>query len=443
MDLRDFIVTPIVLLFIYVGAYLARPHVTDSSNKRYFLPALSLKLFGAILLGVIYQFYYGSGDTFVYHTYGSRLVWEAFLDSPLTGLKLLFTDGTYQGDIYQYTSRIYYFRDSNSYAIIRIATIFDLLTFSTYSATAALFAVLSFIGAWQFYLVFYRQYPHLHRQLAVAAFFIPSVFFWGSGILKDSVTLASLGIASYQFFKIFVERKYGIWNLILLFVSLYVIFAIKIFILQAYLPAVILWIGAVNIKYIRSITLRIMFLPFIIGLLLFSSYYTVLKVSEDDVRYSVTKIAETARTTAYDIRYLSGRDAGSGYILGELDGTFDSMIRLMPQAINVTLFRPYLWEVRNPLMLISSLESLSLLCVALYVLLKKRNLVLSALLQPNVIFSLTFSLTFAFAVGVSTYNFGTLVRYKIPMYPFFVTALILILDYSKRDKKLGQFDRTE
>ena len=379
----------------------------------------------------------------MYHTYGSRLVWEAFLDSPLTGLKLLFTDGTYQGDIYQYTSRIYYFRDSNSYAIIRIATIFDLLTFSTYSATAALFAVLSFIGAWQFYLVFYRQYPHLHRQLAVAAFFIPSVFFWGSGILKDSVTLASLGIASYQFFKIFVERKYGIWNLILLFVSLYVIFAIKIFILQAYLPAVILWIGAVNIKYIRSITLRIMFLPFIIGLLLFSSYYTVLKVSEDDVRYSVTKIAETARTTAYDIRYLSGRDAGSGYILGELDGTFDSMIRLMPQAINVTLFRPYLWEVRNPLMLISSLESLSLLCVALYVLLKKRNLVLSALLQPNVIFSLTFSLTFAFAVGVSTYNFGTLVRYKIPMYPFFVTALMLILDYSKRDKKLGQFDRTE
>jgi uncharacterized membrane protein YozB (DUF420 family) len=63
MELRDFIVTPLVLLVIFFVAYLIRPYVTDEKNYEYFLPALGVKLFGAIALGIVYQFYYGSGDT--------------------------------------------------------------------------------------------------------------------------------------------------------------------------------------------------------------------------------------------------------------------------------------------------------------------------------------------------------------------------------------------
>ena len=197
MDLRDFMVTPLMIIIILAVAYLIRPKVTDQATRPYFIPALVVKLFGAIALGLIYQFYYGSGDTFMYHTYGSRIIWKAFIDSPLTGLRLFFANNNNYGDAYKYASQIYLFRDPNSYTVIKIASVFDLFTFSTYSATACLFAVLSFIGSWQFYLTFYKQYPHLHGRLAIATFFIPSVFFWGSGVLKDSVTLACMGI--YEF----------------------------------------------------------------------------------------------------------------------------------------------------------------------------------------------------------------------------------------------------
>jgi hypothetical protein len=443
VDLRDLIVTPLFLLLIFGVAYVVRPYVTDEVNRKYFLPALSVKLLGALAVGFLYQFYYGGGDTFMYHTYGSRLIWQAFSDSPMAGLKLLFTDGKDFEGIYQYSSAIYFFHDPRSYAVIRLAAVFDLITFSTYSATACLFAVLSFIGAWQFYLTFYKQYPHLNRRLAVAAFFIPSVFFWGSGVLKDSVTLAFLGIATFQLYKIFVEGKFRILNFLILAVSLYVIFVIKIFILQAFLPAVILWLGSRNIHLIRSGFLRILVLPFMMGLLLISSYFTVVKVGEDDDRYSVSKIAQTAKVTAYDIRYQTGRDAGSGYSLGDLDGTFGSMARLAPQAINVALFRPYVWEVRNPLMFISALESLILFLFVLYVLVKKGRHVLPAFTEPDIIFSMTFAISFAFAVGIATYNFGTLARYKIPLLPFFLTGLILILDYSNRERKLPVLEETE
>ncbi|MBY0432667.1 MAG: hypothetical protein K2U26_01005 [Cyclobacteriaceae bacterium] len=444
MELKDLIVTPLLLGIVFIMAYIIRPYVTDSINRRYFFSGLIARILGAISLGLIYQFYYnGGGDTFMYHTYGSRIVWHAFLESPMLGIKLLFADGVQYKDIYQYASDIYYFRDPNSYAVIRLASIFDLFTFSTYSATAILFAVISFIGAWQFYLTFYEQYPHLHRPLAIVAFFIPSVFFWGSGILKDSITLACLGISTYQIYKIFIKKEYGLGNIVLLLSSLFVIYAIKKFILQAYLPAVIVWIGAVNTKAIRSSVLRILLVPFLVGSAVLLSYYAMYKVGEGDDRYSLAKISETARVTAYDIRYWTGREAGSGYDIGALDGTFESLVRLIPQAINVSLFRPYIWEVRNPLMLLSSIESLSLTLLVVVVLFRKGKKLFIALTQPNILFTLLFGLVFSFAVGVSTFNFGSLARYKIPVLPFICTSFILMLDYSNRVRKLEEFEAKE
>lgn len=443
MELRDLIVTPLVLLVVYIVAYFIRPRVTDDITSKYFLPALTVKLVGAITLGLVYQFYYNGGDTFIYHTYGSRVVWQAFLDSPATGFKLLFSDGVNVENTYRYASQIYFFRDSPSFAIVRIASIFDLLTFSSYSATALLFAVVSFAGMWMFFLTFYKQYPHLNRGLALSAFFIPSVFFWGSGILKDSITIACLGLATFQFYRIFFDTKITLLNILALIIALYGIYSIKKFVLQAYLPAVLVWISAGNFSHIRSLVLKMMLVPFVAAIVILSAYYAVTKVGENDSKYAISKLAETARVTAYDIRYWSGRDAGSGYSLGELDGTFLSMARLAPQAINASLFRPYLWEVKNPLMLLSAMESLLLFGFSLFVIFKKKKKFFLAFSNANVLFAMVFSISFAFAVGVSTFNFGTLVRYKIPLLPFFLVALILILDYSNNDRKLDKFEATE
>ena len=132
MELRDFIVTPIVILLVYVFAYIIRPFVTDDMNKKYFLPGLTVKIIGALALGFIYQFYYEGGDTFNYHTHGSRHVWEAFYDSPEKGLKLFFSSGSDQTGIYEYSSRIPFFRDASSYTVIRFASFFDLITFFCY-----------------------------------------------------------------------------------------------------------------------------------------------------------------------------------------------------------------------------------------------------------------------------------------------------------------------
>ncbi len=398
------------------------------------MPALTVRIMGAITLGIIYQFYYSGGDTFNYHTYGSRVIWEAFLEDFQAGFKLLFANGELTQGTYKYTTHIPFYRDPPSFAVVRIAAFFDLFTFSTYSATAVFFSLTSFIGGWALFQTFYKKYPYLHLRIALATLFIPSVIFWGSGILKDSIVLACLGIAVYAIDQIFFQHKIKIVTLFALMFSLLVIFTIRKFVLQAFIPSAALWVYFDNLLRMRSVILRILIAPLVIGVVLFTAYYSVNKVGEGDAKYSVDKLAQTAKITAYDIGFYTGANAGSFYSLGEFDDSFASILRLAPQAVNVALFRPYLWEVKNLLMLLSALESLFFLMTTLYLLIKTRISMGLLLKNADTTFCFVFAIMFAFAVGISSYNFGTLDRYKIPLLPFYLMALILALDRDKQDK---------
>ena len=169
--------------------------------------------------------------------------------------------------------------------------------------------------------------------------------------------------------------------------------------------------------------------------MVFLSVYIIFKVGENSPRYSIENFAETARITAYDVGRFTGRNAGSRYDLGDFEGNIFSMLRLAPAAINVSLYRPYLWEVRGPLMLLAALEGLTLLIFTIIILFRVVWFKINVLNSPAAWFSLVFSLTFAFAVGISTYNFGTLFRYKVPLMPFFAILLVLAWSRSKQQVK--------
>ena len=426
MELRDFLVTPFFLVMILLVAVWIRPFLTDKKTRSYFFPALGLKLFGAMALGALYQFYYSGGDTYNFHTHGSRIIWEAFFDNPALGIKLFLNLGEVEPEMYKYVSQIPFYRDSSSFFLIRIAAFFDLFTFSTYSSTALCFALFSFLSSWYFFKAFYEMFPTLHRFLAWSIFFIPTVVIWGSGLLKDTITLGFLGLGTYGIKKIFMDRDYGFGKILLLVLSFLVIFYIKKYILLCFLPAVLFWIFSGNLAKVKSMVLKILIFPFVMGVAFLFAYLAVLRIGGDDPRYALDNLAETSRVTAYDIRFYTGKDAGSGYSLGELDGSFGNLLSLAPKAINVALFRPYLWEVKNPLMLLSALESFVFLLITFWVFFKKGFFKFKVLTNPHILFCFVFSITFAFAVGVSTFNFGTLSRYKIPLVPFFALGLVLV-----------------
>jgi hypothetical protein len=445
MEIKDFFITPVFIIIIYALAFFVRPSVTEKSNKRYFIPALTLKILGALAVGFIYQFYYGGGDTFTYFNLGSKYIWEAFKDSPILAVKLIFAGNDYVGDTFTYASKIYTYGDPSSYFVVRVAGVLDILTFHTYSATAVLFAAISFSGLWALYHVFYRMYPQLHLYLAIAVLFIPSVFFWGSGILKDTITMGALGWATYGIYYLMIAKRHVWISALILFASLFTIYTIKIYILLCFLPAAILWIAYIRMSKVKNIILKIMIAPVVLILAGIGGYYSIIKVAENNPRYNIETIAETAEETARWIHYVSQREQGSAYSLGDFDYSPAGMARKFPLAVWVTLYRPYLWESHNIVMLFSALESFALLLFTLYVFYQVgfARVFGHITSKPVLTFCFVFAIIFSFAVGLTTYNFGTLVRYKIPMYPFFISGLFILWSYAKRPRKSRVLEFTE
>lgn len=144
-------------------------------------------------------------------------------------------------------------------------------------------------------------------------------------------------------------------------------------------------------------------------------------------KYSLEKLAQTSLINRGYIYYISGEE-GSSYNLGDFEATIPGMLSRFPLAVNATFFRPYLWEAKKIIVLLSAIEALLFLFFTLKILFTIGPLKIWRTINsdPTIQFCLIFSIIFAFAVGISSYNFGTLSRYKIPCLPFFALALILI-----------------
>ncbi len=429
MTIEDIVFFPFFLLLILLLAFLLKPAVTNPISRRYYFPALGVKLLGAIALGLIYQFYYGGGDTFNFF-HDSYFIWKAFIDNPMKGLFIIFSGPDFEdADTYLYLRNTYFAIDPNTFFVIRLGALFGIFTLHHYSAIALCFAFVSFTGVWAMYRTFFVMYPMLHRPLAVACFFLPSVFFWGSGYMKDTITLGALGWAFYSFYWGVVRQKKMVRHLIIFVIAVWFIYRIKIYILLCFLPSLILWVFLRFRNRMRPGVLRALVVPLLLLLATPIAYVVVSEITEG-TRYSIESLASTTQITAEWLYYVSTMESGSAYSLGEFDGTWQSVISKFPAAVWVSLFRPYLWEVRNPVMLLASLEATAFFFLTFRLLWQMRNklITLTRYLfeEPLIMMSLVFAISFSFGVGVNSYNFGTLVRYKIPMMPFYVSGLYIL-----------------
>jgi hypothetical protein len=84
-------------------------------------------------------------------------------------------------------------------------------------------------------------------------------------------------------------------------------------------------------------------------------------------------------------------------------------------------------------MLISALENTFLILLTLRIFFKAGPINFFSLIfkEPLLIFSFVFAIFFSFSVGLTTANFGALVRYKIPALPFYLCTLFIL------EKKIG------
>jgi hypothetical protein len=146
----------------------------------------------------------------------------------------------------------------------------------------------------------------------------------------------------------------------------------------------------------------------------------------------------TAQDTQNWLVIASNQNEGSFYTLGDIDYSAMGLLKVAPKAINVSLFRPYIWEIRKPILLAASIEGMVTFFLTISLVYKSGFTGFLKLItsNPEVQFCLIFSIIFAFAVGFTSFNFGALARYKIPFMPFYYIALFILADAQKKSNSV-------
>ena len=92
MDIFDILLPPFYLVLILLIGYKYSTKKSRANKVyKYFMPGLLAKIAGAVLLGLVYQFYYGGGDTINYYQTSFTLV-NVLYDNPNDYFFLFFGD---------------------------------------------------------------------------------------------------------------------------------------------------------------------------------------------------------------------------------------------------------------------------------------------------------------------------------------------------------------
>lgn len=374
-----------------------------------------------VIRGDAVDLYYGEGAHFA-----------QIIKDDISQIDLLFTQGGRVTDNLASPEEKGYLAMESNYMAVKISIVLCLLTFSSFLIVNLIIGFIAFLGSWQLYLFFLSQYPKLYKEFAFACMGIPTVLFWSSGINKDTICITSLAILTKCLFDITRGSKKLIRNIVLAAVALFLIYQIKSYIILSYMPLFLFFLIISKINQTRITIVRYalkLSIP-----LLFIGIISYVAINSEDLlkEYSSEKILENIAGKQSSFNAQNIDETGSFFSLGQFDGSISGLLKMAPRVIMATFFRPFIWESKNLIMLLSSLEAMALLIFTLSLFFKAGGFVVfftSLFKRTIVLYCITFALLFAVFVGISTTNFGSLVRYKIPCIPFFVCGLIIINHY--------------
>ncbi len=429
-DLYDLAAILFYLILIFlISHYIKNRNIEKNPAYKFYVYGLFGSIVGAIGLCLVYTLYYPGGDTTAYYISSEAMVNLFFVD--VQAFFRLMAGNIGIENLSYFTAQTGYpdyLHDSAAFLVIRITTVFTFLGFKNYFTTSILFAWVFYIGFWKLFLLFSHFYKNLTNKMVFPLLFFPSVLFWGSGILKDTITLSLMSWFLYSAYFGIVQKKSTIPNIIIASVSIYFMIQIKPYIIVALVPAIAIWAAWYYIKRIDNRVLKYIVAPIILAFFLFLGISGMSLFSESLGAYgSVEGIIQKAIITYED--HLRHEQYGQHfYSLGEFDGTISNFLSKTPMAVLAGLFRPFIWESGTVFILASAIENFLLLAFVLYIFLIRGPVKFFRTVtnEPFIVFSLLFAFIFAFAVGISSANFGALVRLKIPLIPFFVTAFVII-----------------
>lgn len=284
-----------------------------------------------------------------------------------------------------------------------------------------IFSFWSFLGSLFFYNAFRVAVPRADaRRYLVLALFLPSVLFWPSALGKDAWVMFTLGMSAYGAAALLGHRTGGfLWLLfglagtalvrphvaLLFTLSLAATYLVSPSRRRSFASPITKLVGMVVLLGISVVLLH-----------QFQAYIGEAVGPGPLVSDSLEYVDQTTSSGASAYESVGGRT-----------------IQAIPAAVLSVLFRPWLFEARNPLMLLAALEGTGLLVFVVRTLARRfRAVVRRCREHPYAILAVIYIVLFSLVFS-NLGNFGLLVRQRTQVLPF--VLVIIALNWTGRSKR--------
>lgn len=411
-------------MFLYLVHRLSFFHLPGLSQRE--VGALFLlKVAGSAALWAIYTFHYtdrGTADVFKYFD-DSAVMHAALSEAPRDYLRMItgIGDGDPRigGRYYMHMNNWYREYEGNLYndahTMIRFNALIRLVSFGHFGVHGVIAAFLSFLGACALFRSFQRLLPGRERLIAAALFLLPSVLFWGSGVIKESLLFLGLGLLVGSWMRL--ARGPLRWTaLVVLPVSMYGLFFLKFYVLLSLLPGLLAWAWCERTGHHGAWW---KFLAVHAGFVLLGLNFHHLAPG-----YHVIDILWIKQKDF--IGLATSTDAGSFVMPEPLERNGWSFVRQAPHALLTTLVGPLLHPGHGAMGWAAALEN-ALVILALALLLARAG---GAGPQQRslALLCLGYVLVLSLIIGWTTPVMGAVVRYRVPLLPFLFIGTLALLD---------------
>lgn len=383
-----------------------------------------LKIMAGTALWAVYTYAYpdrSTADIFKYFD-DSKVLYDALWTAPGDFIRMLtgiandspWFDKQYYGVmnnwVRQFENNVY----NDSHTMIRFNAVLRLFSFGEYHVHTVFACVVSTTGLVALYRAVHPLLSGVSRGLMPAIFLWPSVLFWSSGVLKESLLVFGLGMFLLGIIGKWPDRL--AWRPMTAFLlGLFIMLVVKFYVLLCLLPGLLAWSWAQARPGRALWQSAVVHALALVGVLLSGSLvpgYGILEllaVKQKDFLGMATEV-----------------HSGSLVHLPVLEPTLWSLITNAPYALYISFLSPFLVLGNGALALMGAAENVLMLLVP--VIAWRYAKPWSAVDKPTLWFFLSFIVLLALLIGFTVPVVGALVRYRVPMLPFISFVALLIID---------------
>jgi len=387
-----------------------------------------IKVFAGILVGLVYTYYYTdrlTADTFKFFD-DSEVLFDSFFSKPGDFFRMFTGIGAEASDLNHYYNKMNNWYDifspfNDNRTMIRFNTLVRFFSMGYYFVHVVFICFLSLMGILATVKVFKQEFPKLAMEFYLIMLLLPSVLFWGSGLLKDALVYFSFGMVILTFNNLVRNETINLSGILKFITAALLLLFTKFQVFVLIIPLLIGWWVIYKYKIHALIvfpTTCIIYFGFLLTPLftnLTGLHLATLLAQKQHAFYELGEIAK----------------AGSVISIPVLEPTAASILMNAPLGFLNALFRPFITDSGPVLTLISSIENTLVLLFGLICIFRFNRKNTTGKILPW--FSLFYTLTYFTLIGLITPILGAIVRYKAQALPFLVIMFVMFAATEKEN----------